>query len=73
MLLSAFNHQFGLDGQGLFLVGRVPLPAMRWPWPLRRDAVSEERAFLHRYRAFLLDEMADVRHRITELQGPQAR
>jgi hypothetical protein len=66
MLLSAFNHQFGLDGQGLFLVGRVPLPAMRWPWPLRRDAVSEE-------RAFLLDEMADVRHRISELQGSQAR
>jgi hypothetical protein len=74
MFLSAFNHQFGLDGQGLFLVGRIPLPTVHLPWPGRRqDPTGEERTFLQRYRAFLLDEMEDVRHRITELQGAQAR
>jgi hypothetical protein len=74
MFLSAFNHQFGLEGRGLFLVGRVPLPGVRWPWPGRRpDPAVGERAFLQRYRAFLVDEIEDVRHRITELQGAQTR
>jgi hypothetical protein len=74
MFLSAFNHQIGLDGRGLFLVGRLPFPAARWSWPGRRpDPAAGERAFLHRYRTFLVDEIEDVRHRITALQGLSAR
>lgn len=74
MFVSAFNHQFGIDGQGVFLVGRIPLPAGRWPWPWRRpDAVAGERAFLQRYRTFLSDEIEDVRHRMATLQRTQAR
>ncbi len=73
MFLSAFNHQLGLDGHGLFLIGRVPAPVPRWSLFGRPvDPMAAERGFLHRYRAFLLDELEDVRHRITDLQGATA-
>ncbi|MBC7543966.1 MAG: hypothetical protein H7338_14670 [Candidatus Sericytochromatia bacterium] len=74
MFLSAFNHQLGIDGHGLYLIGRVPAPVMRWPLFGRpTDPMGAERGFLHRYRAFLLDELEDVHHRITDLQGANAR
>jgi hypothetical protein len=74
MFLSAFNHQLVLDGHGLFLIGRVPAPVFRWPVFGRPiDPTAAERGFLHRYRAFLLDELEDVRQRMTDFHGAQAR
>lgn len=70
MYATAFNQQIGLDRQGLFTIGRLPLPVFRFrlPWS-PADPAAAERDFLGRYRAFLLDEMESVRARIEALQG----
>ena len=68
MFVSAFNQQVGVDARGGFVIGRLPLPTGRWPWPRATATPAEERGFLVRYRAFLVDELADVQHRVASLQ-----